>query len=121
MRLHLALAALVGVAFAADKDPAKTTSSATPIVTPCVATATSGAFYDLRPDVAVVVAEGAKPPRGALTEDYLARGYDYGSNFTLNICGAVVKKVEDVVGIDKPLWKNISAHYEAKGKVYSLG
>ncbi|KAL2022536.1 hypothetical protein VTK56DRAFT_5143 [Thermocarpiscus australiensis] len=117
--LLFAIAALAGVSSA--EEPAKTTVSATPVMTPCVATSTNGAFFDLRPDIAVFVAEGGKPPKGAPTEDYLARGWDYGSNFTLNICSAVVKQVEDVVGVDKKLWRNVSAYYEASGKVYSLG
>ncbi|KAK3358058.1 mannose-6-phosphate receptor binding domain-containing protein [Lasiosphaeria hispida] len=127
MKIHtqslLALAALVGVALAEEKESStKVVSSTTSsTVTPCVATATSGAFYDLRPDTAVVVAEGAKAPKGVPTEDYLARGWDYGSNFTLNICGAVVKRVGDVEGVDKASWKNISAYYEHGGKTYSLG
>jgi cation-dependent mannose-6-phosphate receptor len=116
----LALAALAGVAAAAD-DATKTTTTSTPAVTPCVATATSGAFFDLRPDAAVVVPKDEKPPKGVPTEDYLARGWDYGSNFTLNICNPVVKRVDDVVGVEKALWKNISAYYETKGKIYSLG
>lgn len=115
----VALAALTGLSSA--EDASKTTSSATPVVTPCVATASSGAFFDLRPDTAVLVPEGDKPPKGVPTEDYFARGWDYGSNFTLNICGAVVKKVEDVVGVEKALRRNVSAYYEAKGKFYSLG
>lgn len=117
--LLLAIAALTGVAL--GDNPDKTTKSTSAVVTPCVATATSGAFFDLRPDTAVFVAEGEKPPKGARTEDYVARGWDYGSNFTLNICDAVVEKVKDVVGVDKSLWKNVSAYYEADGKVYSIG
>ncbi|KAK5663846.1 hypothetical protein OQA88_49 [Cercophora sp. LCS_1] len=112
----LALAALAGAVYAEDKS-----STTTSTATACVATSTSGAFYDLRMDVAVAAEEGVKTPKGVPTEDYLARGYDYGSNFTLNICGPVVKKVEDVIGVDKSSWKNVSAYYTSKGKVYSLG
>ncbi len=121
--LLLALAVLAGVASASDttSTKTKTTSTSTPVVTPCVATATSGAFFDLRPDTAVVVVEGEKHVKGVPTEDYVARGWDYGSNFTLNVCNAVVKKVTDVVGVEKALWRNVSAYYETKGKVYSLG
>ncbi len=122
--LLLALAALAGVASANETTTTKTTktaSTSTPVVTPCVATATSGAFFDLRPDTAVVVVEGEKHVKGVPTEDYVARGWDYGSNFTLNVCNAVVKKVTDVVGVEKSLWRNVSAYYETKGKVYSLG
>lgn len=115
----LALALLAGVSFA--EDPTKTSTETTPAHTPCVATATNGAFFDLRPDIAIAVAEGEKAPRGTPTEDYIARGWDYGYNFTLNICEPVLKKVEDVVGVDKELWSNISAYYEADGKIYSLG
>ncbi|AEO58171.1 hypothetical protein MYCTH_2305350, partial [Thermothelomyces thermophilus ATCC 42464] len=118
-RAFLALAVLAGVSFA--EEATKTSTETTPVHTPCVATSINGAFFDLRPDIAVAVAEGEKPPRGTPTEDYVARGWDYGYNFTLNICEPVVKKVEDVVGVDKALWPNISAYYEADGKIYSLG
>jgi cation-dependent mannose-6-phosphate receptor len=114
-----AAAALTGVASA--EDATKTTTSTSSTVTPCVATNTNGAFFDLRPDVAVVVSEDEKPPKGVPTEDYIARGWDYGYNFTLNICDAVVNPVEDVVGVEKPLWRNVSAYYKVKGRVYSLG
>jgi len=122
-RLLLALAAMAGLACAEIKEESSSaaTSSATTTSTACVATATSGTFYDLRPDIAIRAEEGGKTPKGIPTEDYIARGYDYGSNFTLNICGAVVKKVEDVVGVEKASWKNVSAYYESKGKVFSLG
>ncbi|KAG7291035.1 hypothetical protein NEMBOFW57_001044 [Staphylotrichum longicolle] len=119
--LLLAIAALGGVSAADHATTTKTASTSTPVVTPCVATATSGAFFDLRPDTAVVYAEGEKHVKGVPTEDYVARGWDYGSNFTLNVCNAVVKKVTDVVGVERSLWKNVSAYYETKGKVYSLG
>lgn len=39
----------------------------------------------------------------------------------MNVCAPVVKEVKDVVGVDKAMWKNVSAYYEAEGKVYSLG
>ncbi|KAK0718451.1 mannose-6-phosphate receptor binding domain-containing protein [Lasiosphaeria miniovina] len=120
--LLLALATLAGVVCAEDKEqPDKTVSTTSSVITPCVATSTSGSFFDLRPDTAVAVAEGEKAPRGIPVEDYLAKGWDYGANFTLNICSAVVKKVDDVVGVEKAMWRNVSAYYESKGKVYSLG
>jgi cation-dependent mannose-6-phosphate receptor len=120
-RFLLPLAAMAGAAYAGDKETTKTTSTTTSTATACVATATNGAFFDLRLDTAIRAEEGGKTPKGVRTEDYVARGYDYGANFTLNICGAVVKKVDDVVGLEKSSWKNISAFYENKGKVYSLG
>ena len=115
----LAMAALAGVS--AAEESTKTTTTSTPVVTPCVATATSGAFFDLRPDTAVAPVEGEKHAKGVPSEDYIARGWDYGSNFTLNVCEPVVKKVTDVVGVETALWSNISAYYETKGKIYSLG
>lgn len=117
--LLLAIAAITGVSFAAESTT--TVSTTTPVATLCVATATSGAFFDLRPDTAVIVAEGEKHHKGIHTEDYVARGWDYGSNFTLNICDAVVKKIGDVVGVEESLWRNVSAYYKVEGKVYSLG
>jgi len=122
-RLLLAALAVLNAAPAlADDTPDKTVSSTTSVITPCVATSTSGAFYDLRPDIAVAVRQGEKPPvRGVNSEDYLARGYDLGYNITLNICSAIAKKVDDFVGIDEALWRNVSAYYERNGKVYSLG
>ncbi|KAK4160424.1 mannose-6-phosphate receptor binding domain-containing protein [Cladorrhinum sp. PSN259] len=118
--LLLALAALGRIAHAEEADKTATSTSSA-VVTPCVATATSGAFFDLRPDTAVVVLEGEKAHKGSPVQDYLARGWDYGSNFTLNFCSAVVGKVEDVEGLEKSLWKNVSAYYETKGNVYALG
>jgi cation-dependent mannose-6-phosphate receptor len=120
--LLLALAALAGAASAADSDtPDKTSSSASSVVTPCVATATSGSFYDLRPDRAVPLTDGEKVPKGLPTQDYVARGWDYGTNFTLNICGAVVGKVHDFEGVTSDMRKNVSAFYEKKNKFFSLG
>ncbi|KAK3942339.1 mannose-6-phosphate receptor binding domain-containing protein [Diplogelasinospora grovesii] len=122
-RLFLALLAAAGTTVRAAEAGDKTSTTATAAATPCVATSTSGAFYDLRPDVALPVpSDGSKKlHKGIPTEDYVARGWDYGSNFTLNICNSVVKPVDDVVGIDRKLWANVSAYYDHKGKVYSLG
>lgn len=113
----LALLSLASSSLAADAD--KTTTTA-----PCTATSTSGSFYDLRPDIAIKApADGSKPAHsnGAPTVDYRARGYDYGWNFTMNLCGPVVEKIDNVVGVDKGTWQNISAYYVSKGSVYSLG
>ncbi|KAI5917405.1 mannose-6-phosphate receptor binding domain-containing protein [Camillea tinctor] len=113
----LSLICLIPTAFASDADK---TSSATA----CIATSTSGAFFDLRPDVAVKPkADGSRPANshGAPLVDYHARGYDYGANFTLNICGAVVEPVEDVKGVAESKWQNVSAYYVSKGDIYSLG
>lgn len=87
---------------------------------PCTMTSPySGSFFDLTslqiPDPKL---SKAKHPR---EHSWNATGYDLGYNFTLNICGPVLEPVEDVVGVDKALWKNISAYYKQDGKIYSLG
>jgi cation-dependent mannose-6-phosphate receptor len=96
--------------------------SSTAPVPSCTATSSSGsgAFFDLRPDMAVVAEEG-KSHRGLVVKDYHAKGHDYGKNFTINICGAVVEPVLDVMGVNQSLWANVSAYYESHGKVYSIG
>ncbi|KAI2465315.1 mannose 6-phosphate receptor domain-containing protein [Annulohypoxylon bovei var. microspora] len=111
------LLSLASVSLATDAD--KTTTS-----TACTASSTSGSFFDLRPDMALKLnPDGSKPSHsnGAPVVDYKAKGYDYGSNFTLNICGAVVEPVDSVIGVDSSKWQNVSAYYTSKGDVYSLG
>ncbi|KAI1384401.1 mannose 6-phosphate receptor domain-containing protein [Hypoxylon trugodes] len=113
----LSFLSLASVSLASDAD--KTTTS-----TACTATSTSGAFFDLRADIAIQAnPDGSKPAHsnGAPIGNYHAKGYDYGSNFTLNICGAVVEPVEDVIGVESSKWQNVSAYYTSKGDIYSLG
>lgn len=88
----------------------------------CTATSStgSGAFFDLRPDTAVAVGAAGVSYRTP-TKDYYARGHDYGRNFTLNICGAVVEPVANVVGVEKNRWANVSAYYTDGHDTYSLG
>ncbi|KAB5517467.1 mannose-6-phosphate receptor binding domain-containing protein [Coniochaeta sp. 2T2.1] len=106
-----------------DGEKASTTSTATAIATPCVATSSSGAFYDLRDDMASALKEGEKERKhkGPVDDYRWERPHDWHYNFTMNICAPVVKGVKDVVGVDKALWKNVSAYYEEGGKTYSLG
>ncbi len=94
-----------------------TTTAPIPACT-AVSSTSNGAFFDLRPDIAQKAA--GKAAR-SITKDYYARGYDYGKNFTLNICEPVVTPVKDVVGVSKTLWSNVSAYYTYKDKVYSIG
>ncbi|KAH7170162.1 putative vacuolar sorting receptor [Dactylonectria macrodidyma] len=96
-------------------------STATAHVPACTATSStgSGAFFDLRPDMAVEPVEGSH--KSGVTKDYFAKGYDYGKNFTMNICGAVVDPVSDVIGVSPSLWQNVSAYYTSKGQVFSIG
>ena len=42
----------------------------------------------------------------------------------MNFCGGVVEDLEKeggVVGVEKELWRNVSAYYKQGGKVYSIG
>lgn len=124
----LVLAALAATAAAAVTDKASassTTTTAAAEATACVAHSASGAFFDLRPDTAIVVEKDGpktpKTPKNVPTADYIARGYEMGFNFTLNICGPVVKPVDEVVGLKKAEYRNVSAYYEQGGKVYSVG
>ncbi|KAI0539023.1 mannose-6-phosphate receptor binding domain-containing protein [Xylaria digitata] len=113
----LSFLALMSSAVASDAEPTSTTTA-------CTASSTSGAFFDLRHDAAIKPKpDGSRPShsRGAPLTDYKARGWDYGSNFTLNICNAVVEPIEDVKGIEESKWQNISAYYVSKGDYYSLG
>ena len=111
------LAALLGSASASSDDTPETTHTA------CTASSTSGAFYDLRADIAAKLpADGSKPEYAhAPTEDYHVRGHDYGRNFTLNICAPVVETPPDVSGLKEELWANVSAYYTSKGDIYSIG
>ncbi|GJN69232.1 hypothetical protein PCL_02310 [Purpureocillium lilacinum] len=88
----------------------------------CTATSSSGsgAFFDLRPDMAVHP-DKSKSHKSSVTKDYHAKGYDYGKNFTLNICGPVVDPVTDVIGLKKEQWANVSAYYMSYGNIYSIG
>ncbi|CAK1355109.1 putative mannose 6-phosphate receptor-like protein [Cercospora beticola] len=87
---------------------------------PCTITSpTTGSFFDLTslqiPDPAT---SKAKHPK---EHSWNATGYDVGYNFTINFCGPVVETVEDVEGVDKELWRNVSAFYRHDDKVYSIG
>lgn len=90
---------------------------------PCTArSALSGSFFDLNELYrAPPSGEDGKPKKGEVEESYLARGYDYGSNFTLNFCGPVVEDLDHVEGVSKGLWRNVSAYYTRGSKTYSIG
>jgi len=89
---------------------------------PCtIRSPTSGAFFDLNPIRVQLPEEGKKVSKDARNASWPARGWDYGSNFTINFCSPVVEELEDVVGVEKSEWKNVAAYYEKAGKIYSLG
>ncbi|KAG0646741.1 mannose 6-phosphate receptor [Hyphodiscus hymeniophilus] len=90
-------------------------------IEPCTIASTTGSFYDLRPLSILHLTDGKKAGKNDKIDSWHAKGYDYKSNFTLNICAPVVEDVEDVVGIQNDRWKNVSAFYEFEDKTYSLG
>ncbi|GAM82654.1 hypothetical protein ANO11243_006360 [Dothideomycetidae sp. 11243] len=90
--------------------------------TPCaIRSPTSGAFFDLNAVRVHIPDSGEKLQKDARNASWPARGWDYGANFTLNICGPVYEKLDDVVGVPESRWKNVSAYYQMDGRTYSIG
>lgn len=115
--LFFTTALLRGVSAAASKDETKP-------LKPCTVASPSGNFYDLTSLSVLPLEGGKKAVKGERTEDWTARGYDYHdnkANFTLNICAPIAQTKQDFVGVDKSLWRNVSAYYEFGNKRYSLG
>ncbi len=89
---------------------------------PCtIHSPSSGSYYDLTPLSVFLLQDGKKAHQDDRSESWHAKGHDYPANFTLNFCAPVIEDVKDVVGVDKRLWRNISAFYELDGKTYSIG
>lgn len=93
----------------------------TPAVPCTIHSPNSGSFYDLRSLSLSLPDPDKKAKPGSKTDSWQARGWDYGSNFTMNICAPVVEDIKDVVGVDKAQWKNVSAYYIKGDKTYSMG
>lgn len=101
----------------ADAAPAKDTVA--PQLPCTIRSPTSGAFFDLSPlHIEDPALSKLKYPR-----DYSwnTTGWNLPYNFTMNFCGPVVEELEDVVGVPKANWGNVSAYYKEGGKVYSIG
>lgn len=82
----------------------------------------TGSFFDLNP----LHIPDPKLSKSKTARDYSwnATGWDMNYNFTMNFCGGVVERLEDlggVEGVEKELWRNVSAYYRQGGKVYSIG
>jgi len=90
---------------------------------PCtIYSPSSGAFFDLNSLCIKPPGKDSKSSKkDEKPESWHARGYDYGANFTLNICGPVVEDLDNVVGVSKSLWRNTSAFYTVDKKTYSIG
>lgn len=119
--LYYSLALYLSLSPAAA-DPAPAKASEAPKVPCTVRSPTSGAFFDLSPLQILQPSESKlKHPREI---SWNTTGYDYGYNFTLNICGPVLEDIKDVEGVDKNQWRNVSAFYRTgkKGEdVVSIG
>lgn len=118
--LLLSLALHSGVnAVASDDQKTK------PPVEPCTVSSSTGAFYDLRSLTILPPPDDKKKiVKGAKTDDWHVRGYDYKenkANFTLNICAPLVDHIEDPIGVSRDYWKNVSAYYSIGSKNYSIG
>lgn len=81
----------------------------------------TGAYYDLNAIAVQPLVDHKPAHKDDRTESWHSRGWDYGTNFTVNFCRPVIEDITDVVGVDDSLWKNISAYYKHGGKVYSIG
>jgi len=86
-----------------------------------IRSSTSGSFFDLTPIHVLPPDPQKKSTKDEKAESWKARGHDYGANFTINFCGPVIEDLTDVVGVEKGLWRNVSAYYDMGGKTYSIG
>ncbi len=110
--LALLLVLLLPSSATAASEPPKPTNKPCTLHSP-----SSGSFYDLRP--LQLLSSDAKDAR---TESWHAKGYDYGTNFTLNFCGPVIEELEDVLDVRSSSWRNVSAFYkDPKGDIISIG
>lgn len=89
---------------------------------PCtIVSPVTEAYYDLN-TIAVRPLIDHKPAhKDDKKESWHARGYDYGTNFTLNFCRPVIEDLQDVVGVHESHWQNVSAFYRYNDKIYSIG
>lgn len=87
----------------------------------------TGAFFDFN-WISLTTEESkgssSRSSRGNPTDSkqsWISRGYDYGTNFTLNVCAPVLENVHDVVGINRGKWDKVGAFYVKDNKTYSIG
>lgn len=77
-------------------------------------------FFDLNPLHRTLPEEGKKKKEGE-EGSWQASGHDYGANFTINFCGPVIEKLDNVVDLEKDHWRNVSAFYTRNDKQYAIG
>lgn len=90
---------------------------------PCtIRSASTSSFFDLSTLDLKPPAKGSdKLVKGQSDVSWASRGYDYGSNFTVNICGPVVERDLEFEGVKDSLAQNVSAYYTKDKKHYSIG
>ena len=108
----LLLSLIASVTQASDPEPLKPCTIFSPV---------NGAYYDLNSITVQPLINHKKAHKDDRDSSWHAKGYDYGTNFTVNICAPVIEGLEDVIGVDKPSWRNVSAFYKYDGKTYSIG
>lgn len=119
--LYHSLAFYLGLAAAAASSPSSPKETVVPL--PCtIRSPSTHAFFDLNPlHIADPATSKATHPRD---HSWNTTGWDIGYNFTMNFCGGVVEDLGEmggVVGVEKGVWRNVSAYFEQGGKVYSIG
>jgi len=89
---------------------------------PCtIRSPSTGSFFDLNPLHLLPLSKDSKPSKLESEHSWTAKGYDYGANFTLNICGPVVEDLDHVEGIKSSMWRNVSAYYMKGKDAFSIG
>ena len=89
---------------------------------PCTAhNSANGNSYDLNTITVPPLKNHKKAHKDDRDESWHARGWDYGTNFTINFCAPVIESLEDVEGIKGDDAKNISAFYRKGDKTFSIG
>ncbi|KAG8534125.1 uncharacterized protein KY384_000969 [Bacidia gigantensis] len=78
-------------------------------------------FYDLNTITVPPIEKHHKKHKDDKIESWHARGWDYGTNFTINFCAPVIEDLKDVEGISGDAVKNISAFYKTKDRTFSIG
>ena len=106
--------------------PALSTSSSTSEepkdLKPCtIYNPSNGNFYDLNTITVHPLENHKKAHKDDRIESWHARGWDYGTNFTINFCAPVIESLDDVEGVKDDLAKNVSAFYKVGDKTYSIG
>ena len=81
----------------------------------------NGGYYDLNKITVPPLQNHKKVHKDDREESWHARGYDYGTNFTINFCAPVIESLKDVEGIKESNVQNISAFYKLGSKTYSIG